>query len=169
SVADASFALASPTAAEAWLGVLAFAVQIFFDFSGYSDMAIGLGKMLGFDLPENFARPYRSASITEFWRRWHMSLSSWLRDYLYIPLGGNRLGRGRTYLNLMLVMLLGGLWHGPTWSFVAWGAWHGSLLAVERALAGRLGRPPSDLLHPGFGQGVTFLAVVVGWAIFRAP
>ena len=112
-----------------WLGVVAYSIQIFCDFSGYSDMAIGVAKMIGYDLPENFNMPYLSASITEFWRRWHMTLSSWLKDYLYIPLGGNRKGRARTYINLMLTMLLGGLWHGASWNFVLWGGAHGLALA----------------------------------------
>jgi alginate O-acetyltransferase complex protein AlgI len=161
-IADGAFALSQPTAAEAWLGVLAFAVQLFFDFSGYSDMAIGLGLMLGFRFQENFARPYTSGSISEFWRRWHMSLSSWLRDYLYIPLGGNRLGRRRTYVNLMLVMLLGGLWHGAAWAFVAWGAWHGALLALER-WRGRAERPRTAVT-----VAVTFALVLLGWVLFRS-
>lgn len=164
-IANGAFALGAPTAAEAWLGALAFAVQLLFDFSGYSDMAIGLGRMLGFGFPENFDRPYRANSITDFWRRWHMSLSGWLRDYLYIPLGGNRRGATRTYINLALVMVLGGLWHGPTWNFVLWGAWHGGLLATERAVRGRGGRG----LPPGIGMALTFLAVLVGWVLFRAP
>ncbi len=161
-VADGAFALASPTAAEAWLGVLAFAAQLFFDFSGYSDMAIGLGLILGFRFKENFDRPYIAASITEFWRRWHMSLSRWLRDYLYIPLGGNRLGTGRTYVNLMLVMLLGGLWHGAAWAFVAWGAWHGALLVFER-WRGLGDRPRSVATVTG-----TFMLVMIGWVLFRS-
>ena len=164
-IADGAFALANPTAAEAWLGVLAFAVQLLFDFSGYSDMAIGLGRMLGFRFPENFNMPYLATSITDFWRRWHMSLSAWLRDYLYIPLGGNRRGASRTYVNLMLVMVLGGLWHGPTWSFVLWGAWHGGLLAFERAL--RL--PERSALAVPLKVALTFLAVLIGWVLFRAP
>jgi len=161
-VADGAFALSSPTAAEAWLGVLAFAVQLFFDFSGYSDMAIGLGLILGFRFKENFDRPYVSASITEFWRRWHMSLSRWLRDYLYIPLGGNRLGTGRTYVNLMLVMLFGGLWHGAAWAFVAWGAWHGGLLVFER-WRGSGERPRSAQ-----SVAATFMLVLLGWVLFRS-
>lgn len=164
-IADGAFALASPTAAEAWLGVLAFAVQLLFDFSGYSDMAIGLGRMLGFRFPENFERPYRARSVTEFWRRWHMSLSTWLRDYLYVPLGGSRSGVARTYRNLALVMLLGGLWHGAAWTFVLWGAWHGALLVVERLAGVRADRP---LLPGAFGTLATFVAVLVGWVLFRA-
>jgi alginate O-acetyltransferase complex protein AlgI len=173
-VADGAFALSSPTAVDAWLGTLAFAAQLFFDFSGYSDMAIGLGLVLGFRFKENFARPYLSHSITEFWQRWHMSLSRWLRDYLYIPLGGNRRGPQRTYVNLMLVMLLGGLWHGAAWVFVAWGAWHGGLLAIERLArdrrAARGGRgaemaPPLPLPLARIG---TFALVLVGWVLFRA-
>ena len=132
-------------------------------------MAIGLGRILGFTFPENFNYPYLATSITDFWRRWHLSLSGWLRDYLYIPLGGNRRGTRRTYLNLAMVMILGGLWHGPTWNFVAWGAWHGLLLAVERAIAGRAGREQGQLLRPGLGLPFTFLAVLIGWVIFRSP
>ncbi len=164
-IADGAFALVNPTAAEAWLGVLAFAVQLLFDFSGYSDMAIGLGRMLGFRFPENFNMPYLATSITDFWRRWHMSLSAWLRDYLYIPLGGNRRGASRTYVNLMLVMVLGGLWHGPTWSFVLWGAWHGGILAFERLL--RL--PERSTLPAPLRIALTFMAVLIGWVLFRAP
>jgi alginate O-acetyltransferase complex protein AlgI len=164
-IADGAFALAAPTAAEAWLGLLAFAVQLLFDFSGYSDMAIGLGRMLGFAFPENFDRPYRARSVTEFWRRWHMSLSSWLRDYLYVPLGGNRRGVRRTYVNLTLVMLLGGLWHGAAWTFVLWGAWHGAWLVVERLRGVRADRPA----WPGaLGMLATFAVVLFGWALFRA-
>ncbi len=162
-IVDGSFALANPTAAEAWLGTVAFAVQLLFDFSGYSDMAIGLGRILGFRFPENFNMPYLATSITDFWRRWHMSLSAWLRDYLYIPLGGNRRGVRRTYVNLALVMVLGGLWHGPTWNFVLWGAWHGGLLAAERAF----GRPDRALPRPATIT-LTFLAVLIGWVLFRA-
>lgn len=164
-IVDGAFALAAPTAAEAWLGVIAFAVQLLFDFSGYSDMAIGLGLMLGFRFPENFNRPYLATSITDFWRRWHMSLSAWLRDYLYIPLGGNRRGTRRTYINLALVMILGGLWHGATWNFVLWGGWHGGLLAAERAL----GRPDRRGLPAPAATALTFLAVLLGWVLFRTP
>ncbi len=163
-IANAVFATSDPSLAAAWLGTLAYAVQIYFDFAAYSDMAIGLGRMLGFRLPENFNMPYRSGSITEFWRRWHMTLSAWLRDYLYIPLGGNRLGSGRTLVNLMTVMVLGGLWHGAAWSFVAWGTWHGIWLIGERLLfrdrAARLRSVPYRI--------VTLLAVLVGWVVFRA-
>lgn len=121
------------TFAIAWLGAIAYTLQLYFDFSGYSDMAIGLGRMLGFRLPENFARPYSSVTITEFWRRWHMSLSRWFRDYVYIPLGGNRAGAGRTYRNLCIVFVLTGFWHGAQWTFLIWGIYHGALLIVERA------------------------------------
>jgi len=161
-IADGAFALSNPTAVEAWLGVVAFAAQLFFDFSGYSDMAIGLGLILGFRFQENFARPYLASSISEFWRRWHMSLSAWLRDYLYIPLGGNRLGAPRTYLNLMLVMLLGGLWHGAAWAFLAWGAWHGGLLALERW------RGVGERAHQGMAIVATFVLVLLGWVLFRS-
>ncbi len=131
-VADAVFGAASPGAMDAWFGVLAYAFQIYFDFCGYSDMAVGLGRMLGFELLRNFDAPYRAESITDLWRRWHISLSTFLRDYLYVPIGGNRKGAGRTYVNLGIVMLLGGLWHGAKWTFVIWGAYHGLLLAWER-------------------------------------
>ena len=124
----------NPGAAAAWSGVVAFALQIYFDFSGYTDMAIGMAKLLGFHFPINFRRPYLASSITEFWRRWHISLSSWLRDYLYIPLGGGRCGRWRTWRNLMVTMLPGGLWHGASWNFLVWGGYQGALLSIERAL-----------------------------------
>ncbi len=163
-IANAVFAASDPSLTAAWLGTLAYAVQIYFDFAAYSDMAIGLGRMLGFRLPENFNMPYRSGSVTEFWRRWHMTLSAWLRDYLYIPLGGNRLGSGRTLVNLMTVMVLGGLWHGAAWSFVAWGAWHGIWLIGERLLFGdgatRMRSVPYRI--------VTLLTIMVGWVVFRA-
>jgi alginate O-acetyltransferase complex protein AlgI len=165
-VADLAFLCGSPAPLDAWFGAVAYAFQIYFDFSAYSDMAIGLGLMLGFVFAKNFDSPYRAVSITDFWRRWHISLSSWLRDYLYIPLGGNRRGEARTYANLMLVMLIGGLWHGASWTFVVWGAIHGGMLALERVCGGK------GLFHrfPGFIQvGTTFFAVVVAWVFFRAP
>jgi alginate O-acetyltransferase complex protein AlgI len=150
---------------DAWSGALCYTLQLFFDFSGYTDMAIGLALMIGFVFPQNFNDPYLSFSITEFWKRWHMSLSNWLREYLYISLGGNRHGRARTYLNLFLTMLLGGLWHGANWTFVLWGAWHGGWLAVERWLGERFG--PSRL--PGWLRlPKTLLLVIIGWVIFRA-
>jgi alginate O-acetyltransferase complex protein AlgI len=152
-------------ATTAWLGVLAYAYQIYFDFSGYSDMAIGLGLMLGFHFPINFDAPYRSASITEFWRRWHISLSTWLRDYLYVPLGGNRHGTLRTYGNLMLTMLLGGLWHGAAWNFVAWGGYQGLWLVLER-LAGK--RSLYGALPMALRVAITFVVVLGGWVWFRA-
>ncbi len=165
-LADASFALARPALADAWLGSAAYTVQLYYDFSGYSDMAIGLGLMMGLSFGENFRAPYLSAGITEFWKRWHISLSSWLRDYLYIPLGGSRRGRARTLLNLALVMVIGGLWHGAALTFLAWGAWHGALLVIERvrgqkALVQRLPRP--------LGVALTMLLVNAGWVLFRAP
>jgi alginate O-acetyltransferase complex protein AlgI len=145
---------------DAWAGTMAFGLQIFFDFSGYTDMAIGMAKLMGFHFPVNFRRPYLAGSMSEFWRRWHISLSTWLRDYLYIPLGGNRKGEARTYVNLMLTMLLGGLWHGASWNFVIWGGWHGAWLAVERALGmerARWWRVP-----------LVLLVVLHGWVFFRA-
>jgi alginate O-acetyltransferase complex protein AlgI len=162
-VADPVFAAQDPTAVDAWFGVTAYAFQIYFDFAGYSDMAIGLGRMFGFEFPRNFNAPYRAASITEFWRRWHISLSTFLRDYLYFPLGGNRKGVRRTYVNLMIVMLLGGLWHGAAWTFVAWGALHGLLLALERWRGeGRSVLPrPVVVLR-------TFVLVLLTWVLFRS-
>ncbi len=165
-IADTVFGAGGGGVADAWYGAAAYGFQIYFDFSGYSDMAIGLGLMLGFVFPKNFDSPYRSASITEFWRRWHISLSSWLRDYLYVPLGGNRRGPFRTYINLAMVMLLGGLWHGAAWTFVSWGAFHGLLLIVERA-AGR--RPLYAGLPRPVQIALTFLLVTVSWVIFRSP
>jgi alginate O-acetyltransferase complex protein AlgI len=162
-------ALYSP--ATLWLALVAYAIQIYCDFAGYSDIAIGLGRTMGFNIMENFRMPYASTSITEFWRRWHISLSTWLRDYLYVPLGGNRHGRWKTYRNLMLVMLIGGLWHGAAWRFVVWGAIHGLALAVERALF--RGRPaPHGLLVPigrATGWIVTMTIVLIAWVFFRAP
>ncbi|GBF07064.1 membrane bound O-acyl transferase MBOAT family protein [Deinococcus aerius] len=161
----AAFNQPNPTLADSWLGALAYTLQLYFDFSGYSDMAIGLAAMMGFKFPENFNHPYISRSITEFWRRWHMSLSSWLREYLYIGLGGNRKGRARTYLNLFLTMVLGGLWHGANWTFLLWGMWHGGLLATERRMkeAGLWRPSPAWLTIPG-----TMLLVILGWVMFRA-
>ena len=147
----------------AWAGAAAYMLQLYFDFSGYSDMAIGLGKMMGFNFLENFRFPYISRSITEFWRRWHISLSNWLRDYLYISLGGNRKGALRTYGNLMTVMMLGGLWHGANWTFVLWGLWHGGLLAIERATGHDKRAKTLPLALP-----LTLLCVMIGWVMFRA-
>ncbi len=166
-IADASFALepSNLTTTAAWIGALAYALQIYFDFSGYSDMAIGLGRMLGFQLPENFRRPYSAISITDFWRRWHISLSNWFRDYVYIPLGGNRHGNHRTYFNLALVFLLTGIWHGADWTFIVWGAYHGAWLLIERATG--LRTLPEQRWH-WVRRLATFLIVVVGWVFFRA-
>ncbi len=164
-VADTVFDAAAPTCLDAWYGVTAYAFQIYFDFSGYSDMAIGLGLMLGFVFPKNFDSPYRSQSITEFWRRWHISLSTWLRDYLYIPLGGNRAGSRRTTLNLAVVMLLGGLWHGASWNFVLWGGLHGALLMLERVLGKR---PFYHALPAPLRISATFVILLFTWVFFRA-
>ena len=164
-VADAVFAAAAPGTLDAWFGTLAYAFQLYFDFSAYSEMAIGAGLMLGFECPRNFDAPYRADSFSDFWRRWHISLSSWLRDYLYVPLGGSRAGTGRTYVNLMIVFLLCGLWHGAGWTFLVWGAWHGLWLVVERA-GGR--RPFYAALPVRARILLTFLLVTVGWVLFRA-
>ncbi len=164
-IADLAFDAGSLGALDAWYGVTAYAFQIYFDFSGYSDMAIGLGLMFGFVFAKNFDSPYRAQSITEFWRRWHISLSTWLRDYLYLPLGGNRKGPRRTYVNLFVVMLLGGLWHGAAWTFVVWGGLHGALLALERLLgkSALYGRWPAPI------RVVLTFAIVLGtWVFFRA-
>ncbi|HEY8372575.1 MAG TPA: MBOAT family protein [Pseudonocardiaceae bacterium] len=155
------------TTAIAWLGALGYTLQLFFDFSGYSDMAIGLGRMLGFRLPENFARPYSSVTVTEFWRRWHMSLSRWFRDYVYIPLGGNRRGKATTYRNLWIVFLLTGFWHGANWTFVIWGVYHGALLVIERVFG--WDKSPVNTAAWVGRRALTFLLVVIGWVFFRAP
>jgi alginate O-acetyltransferase complex protein AlgI len=163
--ADAAFDAGSVNALDAWTGVIAYAFQIYFDFSGYSDMAIGLGLMFGFVFPKNFDSPYRAESITDFWRRWHISLSTWLRDYLYLPLGGNRKGPVRTYVNLAIVMLLGGLWHGAAWNFVVWGGIHGAWLAAERAM----GKRPFYRTWPRPARmALTFFGVLITWVFFRA-
>jgi alginate O-acetyltransferase complex protein AlgI len=158
-----------PGMVPAWSAVIAFGVQIYFDFSGYTDMAIGMAKLLGFHFPVNFRRPYLASSITDFWHRWHISLSRWLRDYLYIPLGGNRHGRLRTYLNLMLTMLLGGLWHGASWNFVVWGGYHGALLSFERMFRGQRSTEPArwTMWYP-LQAAITFGLVMIGWVFFRA-
>ncbi len=148
----------------AWIGIIAYTMQIYFDFSGYSDMAIGLGKMMGFKFPENFDNPYTSKSITEFWRRWHMTLGSWMKNYLYIPLGGNRVSaNSRLYFNLCLVFLLSGLWHGASWSFVIWGLFHGLFLVLERVGLNKVYDKLGSLISMIF----TFLIVMIGWVFFR--
>ena len=164
--ADQIFALPpeelSPSVA--WFGLVCYTLQIYFDFSGYSDMAIGLGKMFGFAFIENFNYPYVSQSIKEFWRRWHMSLSSWFRDYLYIPLGGSRVSERRTYFNLMMVFFLCGLWHGASWTFVVWGLYHGAFLVLERTRVGTwIDALPRPLRHV-----YALMAVMGGWVLFRA-
>jgi len=159
-----------PGMVPAWSGAIAFGIQIYFDFSGYTDMAIGMAKLLGFHFPVNFRRPYLASSITDFWHRWHISLSRWLRDYLYIPLGGNRNGKLQTYRNLMLTMLLGGLWHGASWNFVVWGGYHGALLSIERMFRSKNAEPASERwtwLYPLQAVG-TFGLVMIGWVFFRA-
>lgn len=165
-IADYAFGLPATSldATTAWLGALAYTLQIYFDFCGYSNMAIGLAFMLGFTFPTNFDYPYAATSITDFWRRWHISLSSWFRDYVYIPLGGNRAGRLKTLRNLLIVFLLTGLWHGAAWTFVVWGLFHGAFLILERIGLGRLlERAPAVLRH-----AYVLLVVTVGWVVFRA-
>jgi alginate O-acetyltransferase complex protein AlgI len=165
-IADAAFSAPWGISFDAaWLGAIAYAVQIYFDFSGYSDMAIGMGQMLGFHFLENFEHPYISRSIREFWRRWHISLSTWFRDYLYIPMGGSRKGSARTLLNLVIVFTLCGLWHGAKWSFVIWGLWHGLFLCFERI---PLVKKALDGLPRALGTIYAFLVVLVGWVLFRA-
>jgi alginate O-acetyltransferase complex protein AlgI len=164
-IADITFGTGALKWYDAWYGVVAYAFQIYFDFSGYSDMAIGLGLMFGFVFPKNFDSPYISASITEFWQRWHISLSTWLKQYLYIPLGGNRKGQNRTAINLLIVMFLGGLWHGASWKFVVWGLIHGFLLGFERLLGKR---PLYSGLPRPFRVVFTFGLVLIAWVFFRA-
>ena len=165
-VADNMFKMTQQdlSSAYAWLGIVCYSFQIYFDFSGYSDMAIGLAKMFGFDFLENFNYPYISKSIKEFWRRWHISLSSWFRDYVYISLGGNRVGKYRCLLNLLAVFLLCGLWHGANWTFVAWGAWHGLFLVFERTSVGKRVEKLPRLI----GIVYTNIVVLFGWVLFRS-
>ena len=161
-LADAVQASASRSVLTAWLGAAAYALQIYFDFSGYSDMAIGMGRMLGFSFLENFDYPYTARSVTEFWRRWHMSLSGWFRDYVYIPLGGNRVGAARHVMNLLVVWMLTGLWHGASWNFVLWGRYYGILLILEKyALGGVVQRLPKAV-----ARAYTLLLVLIGWVLF---
>ncbi|WP_300661403.1 MBOAT family O-acyltransferase [Fluviicola sp.] len=155
--------LAQMSTATAWIGILAYTMQIYFDFSGYSDMAIGLGKIMGFHFPENFNSPYSSKSITEFWRRWHMTLGNFMRDYLYIPLGGNRVSsKYRLYFNLALVFILSGFWHGASWNFIIWGAFHGTFLILDRIFLLKVLNKVGALIAIPF----TFLVVMIGWVIF---
>lgn len=161
---DPLWALPDPSMAQAWGAALGYTLQLYFDFSGYSDMAIGIAALLGLRFPVNFRAPYQARSPADFWHRWHITLSTFLRDYLYIPLGGSRGGPGRTTANLMVVMLLGGLWHGAAWHFLAWGAYHGVLLVAHRSIADPWARLPVTVQ-----RGLTFLLVVVGWVLFRAP
>ncbi len=165
-VADEVFKtpVAQLTSADCWLGAIAYTFQLYFDFSGYSDMAIGIGKMLGFDFPENFNSPYTAKSITEFWQRWHMTLSNWMKRYLYIPLGGNRVSHGRVYFNLWMVFLLSGLWHGSSWNFLVWGAYHGFFIAFERSFRDK----KLPVIFNPFKLPLTFLVVLIGWVFFRA-
>ena len=163
SIADPIFSLAAPDLINAWLGIIAFSLQIYFDFSGYSDMAIGLARMFGFTLPENFNFPYQALGVSDFWRRWHMSLSAWLRDYLYIPLGGSRVSWSRLAVNMLITMLLCGLWHGAAWSYVLWGGYFGVLLIIERPLRPLLQRMSRLIVIP-----CTYFLVLVGWVLFKA-
>lgn len=164
-VADTVFDAGAAATMDAWYGACAYAFQIYFDFSAYSDMAIGLGLMLGWVFAKNFDSPYLSQSITEFWRRWHLSLSTWLRDNLYIPLGGNRLGEVRTYINLAITMVLGGLWHGASWNFIIWGSIHGGMLALERLQ----GKDSWYRYLPGVVRtAITFVIILFTWVFFRA-
>lgn len=167
-VADVIFGAGAQelSAGAAWLGVICYALQIYFDFSGYSDMAIGLARMFGFRFPENFNYPYAANSIQDFWRRWHITLSAWFRDYVYIPLGGNRFGAWNTVRNLWLVFFLTGAWHGASWNFIIWGLWHGLFLSLERIaiVATLLDRTPRVLR-----TGYMLLVVLIGWVFFRAP
>jgi alginate O-acetyltransferase complex protein AlgI len=165
-VADKIFSLPGGELSPAisWLGVLCYTMQIYYDFSGYSDMAIGLARMFGFTFPENFNQPYRSHNITEFWRRWHMSLSRWFRDFVYISLGGNRHGHLRTYLNLATVFLLCGFWHGAAWNYVLWGAYHGALLIFERVISEQF----KVSMRGWIWRAYAFIAVMIGWVLFRS-
>jgi alginate O-acetyltransferase complex protein AlgI len=165
--ADKIFSMGAPdlTTSLAWMGIVAYTFQIYFDFSGYSDMALGMGRMMGFKFPENFNNPYISQSISEFWRRWHMTLGRWMRDYLYIPLGGNKVPAWRMYLNLWIVFLISGFWHGAAWNFVVWGGFHGFFLVADRLFLLKvykiIGKIPSIV--------ITFFITMIGWVLFRSP
>lgn len=163
--ADAVYKLAPEQldTAAAWVGAIAYTFQIYFDFSGYSDMAIGLAKIMGFKLPENFNNPYTSGSITEFWRRWHITLGTWMKNYLYIPLGGNQVTKTKLYRNLFIVFLLSGLWHGASWNYVLWGAYHGLFLVMERIFLGKI----FEKLGKFVSVPITFLIIITGWVLFR--
>ncbi len=163
---DPSFALGAPLNTElAWISILGYSLQIYFDFSGYSDMAIGMGRCLGFKFPDNFIAPYTASNPSEFWRRWHVTLSTWLRDYIYIPLGGNRKGRVNTLLYIMITMLLGGLWHGAAWTFILWGFWHGFILIVYRVTPSQI----KDVIPGWISVILMNLAILIGWTFFRLP
>jgi alginate O-acetyltransferase complex protein AlgI len=165
-VADKVFALPGNElgSAVAWIGIICYTLQIYFDFSGYTDMAIGLARFFGFHFPENFNHPYRAVNLTDFWRRWHMTLTGWFRDYVYIPLGGNRLGNVRTYVNILVIFLLTGIWHGASWTFIVWGVYNGVILVTERFFDLRFGLK----LQGWWGNITTLLMVVIGWVFFRA-
>jgi D-alanyl-lipoteichoic acid acyltransferase DltB (MBOAT superfamily) len=167
---DAAFGSDHPQMIQAWLGVFAYSFQLYFDFSGYSDMAIGVSRLFGFQIPFNFNSPYKASSVSDFWLRWHISLSRFLRNYLYISLGGNRFGQLARYRNLLLTMLLGGLWHGANWTFVIWGGLHGLYLCIQhgwRSLRGKPAESPGKLVAFA-NRALTFLAVMIAWCFFRA-
>ena len=170
--ADAYFGadLSTMDMGTAWIGILAYTLQLYFDFSGYSDMAIGLGRIMGFKFPENFNNPYVSRSITEFWRRWHMTLGTFIKGYLYIPLGGNRRGKSRMFFNLWVCFLLSGLWHGASWNFVLWGAFHGFFIVLEKMINGKRKTENGkfSVLRSPFSVLTTFILVMIGWVLFRA-
>ena len=166
-VADKAFAAPEPSVAFAWFGAVCYTLQIYFDFSGYSDMAIGLGRMFGFEFLENFNYPYISKTVTEFWRRWHMSLGTWFRDYVYFPLGGSRVGKGRLVFNLAVVWFLTGLWHGANWTFILWGSLYGVLIAFEK-LSGWVGKVDASKPLRIAYQPFTMLMVILGWVLFRS-
>jgi len=163
-LADNAFASTQLTAGVAWLGIITYSLQIYFDFSAYSDMAIGLGRIFGFEFMENFNYPYISKSIKEFWRRWHISLSTWFRDYVYIPLGGSRCSKARTYINLLTIFFLTGIWHGASWNFIVWGLFHGIFMLLERGKFGTF----LEKCRDGIRRGYTLSVVLIGWVFFRA-
>lgn len=170
-VADRAFTIPSEDAGAGflWLGAISYGLQIFYDFSGYSDMAIGMGKMFGFNFPKNFDSPYTASSITKFWKKWHITLSAWFKDYVYIPLGGSRLGLKRQIINLLITWALTGLWHGANWTFVAWGLGYFALLAAEKIILNYFGKPVDQLLPKPLAHIMTLVFVIILWIPFRAP